>query len=275
MCSTQAAAFDEVAAHYGLPTVSLWRAIREAVLRNESDFQLTSLYRECMHPAPLGHALIAQLLVSVVSRAVAARKATGELHVSCGAKNGTGPLPPLPAPFLKANKDHKPSAEAICTTAEGDLSDWVAGGNWRWVNEGGGTKEHHRRVGWVSSRVNTSAVHLCAPASRWGAGGGGGRGGTWNVAHLLSYTGQMGSVEASCSGGCSCTSQARYVDRWIVGYDALRDLHATMLRCDTRTVCDTGDARLANATARWIASHVVNGRNLQRRLHTCTHAVWR
>ena len=140
MCSTQAAAFDEVAAHYGLPTVSLWRAIREAVLRNESDFQLTSLYRECMHPAPLGHALIAQLLVSVVSRAVAARKATGELHVSCGARNGTGPLPPLPAPFLKANKDHKPSAEAICTTAEGDLSDWVAGGNWRWVNEGGGPR---------------------------------------------------------------------------------------------------------------------------------------
>lgn len=182
--------FDDVAAHYGVPTVSLWRALREQMLGNSSAYQLREVFLESVHISPLGHRLVAELFAHLYSRA-----ARAGADAACAA----GPsLDPLPPPLLRDNRHWETSTprEADCVLGESARPWIVDGGDWELRDEGSALKP---KPGWVASSSGGAALHACHPQRNSSR-----EGGVWSVAFLSSYTAPMGSAVAKCSGGCRC-----------------------------------------------------------------------
>lgn len=206
--------WEHLAAHYHVPIISLWPAIADAVLKNDSRFQLEELFFESVHPTAVGHALLAQLLGHMLLSARHAAAVDG----TCAPVEA-----PLPVAFFGANRAWVNSTppEARCVMGD-ELTEWVAGGDWRYVVEGNASKKQHPKPGWVSSGAPTSTLALCRPDDRRNLSLAAARGAkklthlphgegaaraVWKVAHLQSYTADMGSVELRCTGKCACKTR--------------------------------------------------------------------
>ena len=208
----QLISFDAIAAHYNLPSASLWSAVREEVLRNASNYQIGEMFLESVHPSPAGHELIAQLLSHLLERATRSHDSSG---VCPAAYADHAQQLPLPSAFLKQNRlwAANTPAEGRCLLGH-ELAPWIAGGNWKFAVEG--FAGQGPKPGWVAHARTNSSIHLCSPGDNGRAKSDAGYVGTWKVAHLQSYTAAMGSVEASCSGGCTCSRKT------IHGWNKLR-----------------------------------------------------
>jgi len=227
--------WEHLAAHYRVPIVSLWPAIADAVLRNDSRFQLEEVFFESVHPTAIGHALLVQLLGHMLSSARAAEAADG----ACAAGVCAPAEASLPEAFFDANrgwaKQTPPQARCVMGA---ELAEWVAGGDWNYVVEGDARKKQHPKPGWVSSGAPNSTLELCRPADSRGLTHAaaapppppgtarraawklthlppwaGAVHAVWKVAHLQSYTADMGSVELGCAGDCAC--EPRTLRGWL------------------------------------------------------------
>lgn len=203
-----------------MPSVSSWWAIEKPVLRNYSRFQLRNLFTESVHPSAVGHGIVALLLAHLLALAGAPLKPAGDgadadAHASaatlplCSAANRTRTtLQPLLAAQLRWNdlwaKSTPPQAHCVPGS---ELRPWVFGGDCNY-SEDRDRGQRYANPGWMPSAPNSS-IHLCPPNAagqqvRFGPVRG--TAGTWKLAFMQSYTSDMGSVEASCSGRCTCGS---------------------------------------------------------------------
>jgi hypothetical protein len=198
------------------------------VLRNDSRFQLEEIFFESVHPTATGHAFLAQLLGHMLLSARAA--ADG----ACAASACAPIEAPLPVAFFDANRvwaDSTPP-EARCVMGD-ELAEWVAGGDWQYVVEGNARRKQRPKPGWVSSGAPNSTIELCRPIDRLSRAAAALRTppdttraawirlahlpravhAVWKIAHLQSYTADMGSVELGCMGDCAC--EPRTLRGWL------------------------------------------------------------
>mmetsp|Transcript_47508 Transcript_47508/g.154352 ORF Transcript_47508/g.154352 Transcript_47508/m.154352 type:complete len:480 (+) Transcript_47508:126-1565(+) len=191
------AEFDAIAAHYGLPTSSLWPAVSSRVLQNDSQYQLQDLYLESMHPSEAGHDLVGQLLGELLrqARELGGSAAPGGAGKgACRPRNATA----LPRPYLGKNAHwaNETPAEASCLKGRA-LGRWIAGStDWTYAPPDG--RRLSKKEGWVPGRAANSSIHFCAETGTHRSARG-----TWLVAVVQSHGPEWGSVEAWCSGACT------------------------------------------------------------------------
>ena len=190
--SSSESAIERVCSHYGLPLVSLRRALSDDIGR--PPLTIASFMKDCAHPNPQGHSFLAQLIVHALRRtAAAASHAHHQSARSCVFSKALALPVALPPPLLVGN-----TSAALIGGGAGTASCYHGHGLQKAVVASSGFEAVYGRKPGLRAHRAGSFVRLRVAL-------GPDRRGAWaHVGYLQSYGAEMGAATLTCELPCTC-----------------------------------------------------------------------